>query len=103
MIKTLLNMKKKIDIREVFPKHLFWDVKMEKLEVERDKEFIIPRALYATTEDTFEEDIKKIENLYSKKDILLSLKNTKENISNAVCVMVAKRYNAPPFYRFKNK
>ena len=36
-----------------------------KLDLSRDKYIIIPRALYATTPDTFEADIQKLEKLYS--------------------------------------
>lgn len=74
---------------------------MDKLSIKRDKDIIIPRALYATTEDTFDHDIEKLEQLYSTSQILQCLKLTKERISNEVCSMVAKRYNAQPFYRFK--
>jgi hypothetical protein len=72
-----------------------------KLSIKKDKETIIPRALFATTEETFNTDILKLEAIYSKKIILNILKNTKERISNNVCVMVAKRYNVATFYRYK--
>jgi hypothetical protein len=72
-----------------------------KLSIKRDKETIIPRALFATTEETFTTDILKLEELYTPKVILNVLKNTKERISNNLCVMVAKRYNAATFYRYK--
>jgi len=41
-----------------------------KLNLSRDKSIIIPRALFATTPETFETDIKKLEALYSAKDIV---------------------------------
>ncbi len=72
-----------------------------KLNLIRDKDIIIPRALFATNEETFETDIIKLEQFYSKNTILKYLKNTKERISNEVCAMVAKRYNVPIFARFK--
>lgn len=72
-----------------------------KLNLSRDKDIIIPRALFATTPETFETDIQKLESLYSAKDIVKYLKTTKERISNEVCAMVAKRYNVPTFARFK--
>lgn len=71
-----------------------------KLSLKRDKEIIIPRALYATTTETFSKDILVLEHYYSKSDILNILKHTKENISNEVCVLVSKRYNTAPFYRY---
>lgn len=57
--------------------------------------------MYATTSETFEKDIQKLESLYSKAMIVKYLKNTKELISNEVCALVAKRYNVPVFARFK--
>lgn len=72
-----------------------------KLSLSRDKDIIIPRAMYATTSETFEKDIQKLESLYSKAMIVKYLKNTKELISNEVCALVAKRYNVPVFARFK--
>ena len=72
-----------------------------KLNPQRDKDIIIPRAMYATTADSFEEDIQRLENIYSKKDILNYLKNTKEMISNEVCLLVSKRYRSPSFLRFR--
>lgn len=72
-----------------------------KLSVKRDKEIIIPRALFATTEETFNTDILKLEELYTPKVILNVLKNTKERIGNNLCALVAKRYNVAIFYRYK--
>ena len=65
-----------------------------------DKEIIIPRALFATTKDTFDEDISKLEKVYSKKVILKTLRNTKERISNELCKLVSTRYNVDVFYRY---
>lgn len=87
-------------IATIFPKHLFWDMDYSKLNLSKDKSIIIPRALYATTPETFETDILKLEALYSAKDIVKYLKLTTENISNKVCISVAKRYNVKPFLRF---
>lgn len=94
-------MKEKINIAKVFPKHLFWDMDHSTLDFERDKDIIIPRALFATTPETFDTDIATLENLYTRKQILKHLKNTKERISNEVCRMVAKRYDVNIFFRFK--
>jgi hypothetical protein len=93
-------MKATSNILNVFPKYLFWDMDRSKLSLKRDKEIIIPRALYATTTETFSKDILVLEHYYSKSDILNILKHTKENISNEVCVLVSKRYNTAPFYRY---
>ena len=93
-------MKQSVNIAAIFPKHLFWDMDPSKLNLSRDKYIIIPRALYATTPDTFETDIQKLEKLYSTKDIVKYLKLTTENISNKVCLSVSKRYNIAPFFRY---
>ncbi|MGG7035699.1 MAG: DUF6922 domain-containing protein [Flavobacterium sp.] len=93
-------MNKSVNIAAVFPKYLFWDMDLNKLSLSRDKDIIIPRALYATTPETFEDDIKRLEQFYSPATIVKYLKNTKENISNKVCLSVAKRYNVQPFLRF---
>ncbi|MDR6968191.1 hypothetical protein J2X31_002206 [Flavobacterium arsenatis] len=93
-------MKQKVNIATIFPKHLFWDIDYNKLNLDRDKAIIIPRAMYATTTDTFEQDIKRLEQLYTPAVIIKYLKNTKENISNKVCISVAKRYNVKPFLRY---
>jgi hypothetical protein len=92
--------KQKVNIATIFPKHLFWDMDYNKLNLTKDKDIIIPRAMYATTPDTFEEDIKRLEQFYSPRIIVKYLKSTKENISNKVCINVAKRYNVEPFLRF---
>ena len=71
-----------------------------KLNLSNNKDIIIPRALFATNEETFATDIIKLEQFYSKTIILKYLKTTKERISNEVCAMVAERYNVEPFLRF---
>ncbi len=71
-----------------------------RLSIKRDKNIIIPRALYSTTRESFEQDIEVLEEYYSRKDILQVLRLTKENISNQVCELISKRYNAKPFYRY---
>lgn len=94
-------MKALANIADIFPKVLFWDVNPALLDVQADKDLIIPRALFMTTEQTFAEDISKLENLYHKDEIVEELKNTKERISNKVCLMVAERYHVEKFLRFK--
>lgn len=93
-------MQKRIDISKVFPKHVFWDMDSSKLSLKRDKDIIIPRALYATDKDSFIKDIKVLEEYYSKREIVDILKHTKENISNQVCELVSKRYHTETFYRY---
>lgn len=89
-----------VNISEVFPKYLFWDMDYSKLSIKRDMEIIIPRALFASTELSFDKDIAILESFYTKEEILFHIKNTKERISNSVCIMVAKKYKVSPFYRY---
>ncbi|RYY65862.1 MAG: hypothetical protein EOO13_16590 [Chitinophagaceae bacterium] len=96
-------MKSHINISALFPKHLFWDVDIKKLDIQKDSEVIIPRALYMTTSESLPQDIARLEELYSSTEILEALKHTKEKISNNVCKMVAERYFTPVFSRFKHK
>jgi len=91
---------KAIKISSLFPKHLFWDVKLEQLDAEKDQGLIIPRALFMTNEESFDADIKRLESIYSKEEILSNLKNTKERISNRICEMVAQYYHVPVFHRY---
>ena len=93
-------MSKAINISTIFPAHLFWDMDASKLNVNADKDIIIPRALFATTETSFESDIIRLEKLYSRKQIVHELKNTRERISNRVCHLVAERYHIASFSRF---
>jgi hypothetical protein len=93
---------KAIKISSVFPKHLFWDVKLEQLDAERDQDLIIPRAFFMTDEESFIHDIEKLELIYSNVEIIDTLKTTKERISNKVCEMVAHRYHIPIFRRYSH-
>lgn len=93
-------MKSVDNIAEIFPEELFWDVNMSQLDIQEDKDLIIPRALYATTESTFPEDISRLEQLYNHSEIVKELKSTKERISNEVCTMVAQRYHVKHFSRY---
>ena len=95
-------MNKDIKISSVFPKHLFWDVKLEQLDAERDQDLIVPRALFMTDEQSFIQDIEKLELIYTNTEIIDTLKTTKERISNKVCEMVADRYHIPVFRRYSH-
>ena len=69
-------MKHSINIATIFPKHLFWDMDYSKLNLSKDKSIIIPRAFFATTPETFETDIQKLEELMKK--FLFHLKSRKD-------------------------
>jgi len=90
-------------ISSVFPKYLFWDMDQSRLNAERDKDIIIPRALYFTNRQSFNEDISRLEALYDPQQIVQQLQTTKELISNEVCVLVSERYHVAPFSRFSTR
>lgn len=94
--------KQEVNISSIFPAHLFWDVRMGKLDVQRDKNFIIPRALYASDNFTFYVDIQKLENIYTPQEIADALKNITELISNEVCRLITERYHIEHFQRFSH-
>lgn len=94
-------MEKEVNIAMEFSKHLFWDMDASKLSLKKDKSIIIPRALFATTGASFDKDIRRLEKFYSSHEIISVLRNTKERISNEVCTLVAERYKAKPFLRYK--
>ena len=73
---------------------------MSSLDIEKDRDLIIPRALIASTPLTFTDDISKLEQIYSKATITRELKETKERISNQICLLVARRYHIKKFARF---
>lgn len=87
--------------KAIFPKHLFRDMSHSTLHLRLDMDIIIPRAMFASSPDTFDADIEKLELYYSKEDILYHLQNTKERISNKVCELAAIRYGVERFAYFK--
>lgn len=95
-----MSSKANINVSSVFPKYLFWEYDVNSLKFDEDEAIIIPRSLYFSTKNSFNNDIEKLEKFYSKKTITNNLKNTKELISDQVCVLVAQRYNLPTFTRF---
>lgn len=94
-------MKRTNNIVNTLPKHVFWDMDTNKLSSIKDKNIIIPRAVLATTKETFLTDIAILETVYTPSEIYNTLKNTKERISNNVCRMVAEHYQKPVFLRYK--
>ncbi len=96
-------MNKANTISSIFPKHLFWDVKLDQLDAERDIHLSIPRAVLMTSDKTFEADIERLEMLYRNDEIISYLRSTKEKVSNHVCELVANRYHIPIFHRFSRR
>lgn len=74
-----------------------------RLNAERDKDIIIPRALYFTDRQSFNEDISRLEAFYDPQQIVQQLQATKELISNEVCALVSERYHVALFRRFSTR
>jgi hypothetical protein len=55
---------------------------MSRLNIDIDRDLIIPRALLATTPSTFASDIEKLEAIYPKAVIARELKAATEKVSN---------------------
>jgi len=56
---------------------LFRDVDLNALDLKKYKSLIIPGALFATTAETFDQDILRLESIYSHRQILAELKAQK--------------------------
>ena len=91
---------KNISVADIFPEYHFWEYKIDMLDFKKDKDLIIPRALYFSDKGSFDNDVKKLETIYSKKEIISCINKTREAISNEVCELIAKRYNTKINYRF---
>ena len=89
-----------IRVDKVFPKHLFWDMDVAALDARQDKDIIIPRALFATTAETFDRDIRVLESIYPKIEIYRELGKTKERVSDKICKLVSRRYKRKTIFRF---
>lgn len=87
-------------VDNILPKHLFWDMDFATLDSKHDRDIIIPRALYATTAETFDRDISVLESIYPKIEIYRELGKTKERVSDKVCKWVARRYKRKTISRF---
>lgn len=94
-------MKLRQTILRELPKHLFWDLDPRNLDTEADMDLIIPRALYSTNELNFDQDIARLESVYTQRQIVDTLRTTKERISNNLCHLVAHHYHIQPFSRYQ--
>ncbi len=91
------ELKRQPDFSKFFFKRYFWDTDMSRLHLEWDKDFIIVRGLLGN-EDSFEENISKLERFYSKNDIVQALRTTGELIDEKACFRLANRYGLEKFY-----
>ena len=81
-----------VRVSDVFPAGLFWDVDVETLSVQRDKNFIIQRVLNRADVSLF----KSLEKLYPLDDIKFHALNSKEIFGNERIEHIAARYRLNP-------
>ena len=89
--------KHSINIATIFPKHLFWDMDYSKLNLSKDKSIIIPRAFFATTPETFETDIQKLEELKGQKKVEEAERGKFKIVPKFLCMPDTRRHNMRNF------
>jgi len=81
-------------LSELFRKGMFWDVDMDKLDVKRDYDFIIPRVLNRFMDQV--EFLENLEKIYPKDMIIYYAKISSEIRGNEKIEILAKRYKLKP-------
>ena len=81
-------------LNSIFPKSMFWDVKMEELSIKHDEEFIIERVLGTPKCD--EKHFDNLEKLYSVPKIKHFALKSEAIVGNETIEFVAKRYGLNP-------
>lgn len=84
----------KHNLSDLYSRAIFWDVKMEDLSINRDKDFIIQRVLSRHMNKI--ENLENLEKLYSKNIIKSYAKNSSEIFGNENIEFVANRYGLNP-------
>jgi len=84
----------KYNLSDLYSRAIFWDVKMEDLSINRDKDFIIQRVLARNMNKI--ENLENLEKLYSKNIIKSYAKNSSEIFGNENIEFVASRYGLNP-------
>jgi hypothetical protein len=84
----------KYNLSDLYSRVIFWDVKMEDLSINRDKDFIIQRVLSRHMNKI--ENLENLEKLYSKNSIKSYAKNSSEIFGNENIEFVASRYRLNP-------
>ncbi len=82
-------------LSKLFPAVMFWDVDMDMLSLNRDKDFIIPRVLGRFMDD--DEYLDNLEAIYPIDEIKSFAINSNEIFGNEIIEHLAKRYHLNPF------
>ncbi len=85
---------KKIDLKNHFPRAVFWDVDPRSLDLKKDKDFIIERVLSRNMGNP--KYLELLEELYSRKDIVKIAVSSNEIRGNVKIRVIANRYNIQP-------
>ena len=83
--------------KDLFPKHCFWDCRIEELDLKGDYIFIIPRLLYYVNKENFETNVQFVESIYTPSEVVEAFRISREMVDYTMCAWIAKRYNVPPF------
>lgn len=101
VLSKIFNSKKSVNINlsDLFPRAIFWDVNIEKLSPKKDRDLIIQRVLSRHMNTL--ENLENLEKLYSKNIIKIFAKNSSEIRGNENIEFIANRYGLRP-NAFKN-
>ncbi|WP_394799684.1 DUF6922 domain-containing protein [Flavobacterium amniphilum] len=86
-------MKKTVNILEKIPNYVFWDLDMNKLNIQEDYDVIISRILMFSDLSNITENLLFLENIYTKEIIKKVAISSTERISDEICSVTSKRYN----------
>ena len=82
-------------LSHLFPAVMFWDVDMDMLSLNRDKDFIIPRVLGRFMDN--DKYLDNLEAIYPIDEIKNFAINSNEIFGNEIIERLAKRYHLNPF------
>jgi hypothetical protein len=96
LISKILNSRKSVNynLSDLFSRAIFWDVNIEKLSPNKDKDLIIQRVLSRHMNRL--ENLENLEKLYSKSVIKSFAKNSSEINGNENIEFIASRYGLQP-------
>ncbi|WP_392421149.1 DUF6922 domain-containing protein (plasmid) [Capnocytophaga canis] len=89
-------------VSDFFPRRMFWEYNMDGLCLQKDKDFIIERVLNRSLLSELEQNIRLLENLYSREYVLALSLHCTEIYGNETIEIIANHYNVSPkkFYRY---
>jgi len=76
----------------LFDSYIFWDIDVEKINIQKEYELIISRVLMFTDSNHFLKNIESLKELFSFNLIRNTVLNTKERISDEIISLFSKTY-----------